>query len=158
MGHGRALDKGNRRFYSCRQRRLLRRVRRVFWGWAHEVNLSSHNGQHQPALHPLQQEPLQTFAQGLHPQNNMNGPACSMGWDACHEVTTGMRGHAHKLKRYNKEVLDWNAEWHSEIAQVPQVAVCCSVLQCVAVCCSVFQCVAVCYSVLQCVAVCCSVL
>jgi len=29
------------------------------------------------------------------------------------------------------------------------VAVCCSVLQCVAVCCSVLQCVAVCCSVLQ---------
>jgi len=39
-----------------------------------------------------------------------------------------------------------------------QIAVCCSVLQCVAVCCSVLECVAVCYSVLQCVAVCCSVL
>ena len=53
------------------------------------------------------------------------------------------------------------------------VAVCCSVLQCVAVCCSVLQCVAVrpwwielnawwcvalCCSVLQCVAVCCSML
>jgi len=38
------------------------------------------------------------------------------------------------------------------------VAVCCSVLQCVAVCCSVLQCVAVCCSVSQCVAVCCSVL
>jgi len=37
------------------------------------------------------------------------------------------------------------------------VAVCCSVLQCVAVCCSVLQCAAVCCSVLQCVAVCCSV-
>ena len=33
------------------------------------------------------------------------------------------------------------------------VALCCSVLQCVAVCCSVLQCVAVCCSVL-CVAVC----
>ena len=39
-----------------------------------------------------------------------------------------------------------------------QIAVCCSVLQCVAVCCSVLECVAVCYSVLQCVAVCCNVL
>ena len=39
-----------------------------------------------------------------------------------------------------------------------QVAVCCSVLQCVAVCCRVLQSVAVCCSVLQCVAVCCSVL
>jgi len=38
------------------------------------------------------------------------------------------------------------------------VAVCCSVLQCVAVCCSVLQCAAVCCSVLQCVAVCCRVL
>jgi len=38
------------------------------------------------------------------------------------------------------------------------VAVCCSVLQCVAVCCSVLQCVAVCCSVLQCVAVWCGVL
>ena len=37
------------------------------------------------------------------------------------------------------------------------VAVCCSVLQCVAVCCSVLQCVAVCFSVLQCHAVWCSV-
>jgi len=37
------------------------------------------------------------------------------------------------------------------------LAVCCSVLQCVAVCCSVLQGVAVCCSVLQCVAVCCSV-
>ena len=41
-----------------------------------------------------------------------------------------------------------------------QLAVCCSVLQCVAVCCSVLTChqFAVCCSVLQCVAVCCSVL
>ena len=39
-----------------------------------------------------------------------------------------------------------------------QVAVCCSVLQCVAECCSVLQSVAVYCSVLQCVAVCCSVL
>jgi len=38
-----------------------------------------------------------------------------------------------------------------------ELAVCCSVLQCVAVCCGVLQCVAVCCSVLQCVAVCCSV-
>ena len=38
------------------------------------------------------------------------------------------------------------------------VAVCCSVLQCVAVCCCVLLCVAVCCSVLQYVAVCCSVL
>ena len=38
------------------------------------------------------------------------------------------------------------------------VAVCCSVPQCVAVCCSVLQCVAVCYSVLQCATVCYSVL
>ena len=38
------------------------------------------------------------------------------------------------------------------------VAVCCSVLQCVAACCSVLQCVAACGSVLQCVAACCSVL
>ena len=42
-----------------------------------------------------------------------------------------------------------------EAADDGQVAVCCSVLQCVAVCCSVLQCVAVCcsvfYSVLQCV-------
>ena len=45
-----------------------------------------------------------------------------------------------------------------EVADDGQVAVCCSVLQCVAVCCSVLQCVAVCYSVLQFVAVCCSVL
>jgi len=36
------------------------------------------------------------------------------------------------------------------------VAVCCSVLQCIVVCCSVLQCVAVCCSVLQCVAVRCS--
>jgi len=35
---------------------------------------------------------------------------------------------------------------------ISQVAVCCSVLQCVAVCCSVSQCIAVCRSVLQCVA------
>jgi len=33
---------------------------------------------------------------------------------------------------------------------LPEVAVCCSVLQCVAVCCSVLQCVAVCCSVWQC--------
>jgi len=43
----------------------------------------------------------------------------------------------------------------------PQVAVCCSVLQCVAVWCSVsrlkLQCVAMCCSVLQCVAVWCGV-
>ena len=39
-----------------------------------------------------------------------------------------------------------------------ELAVCCSVLQCVAVCCSVLQCVAVCSSVMQCVAVCCSVM
>jgi len=119
VGHGMALDKGNRRFYRRRQRRLLRRV---FWGWAHEVNLSSHDGQHQPALHPLQQEPLQTYAQRLHPQNSMNGPVRSMGWDACHEVTTSTRGHAHKLNRYNKEVLDWNAGGQRESAQVPEVA------------------------------------
>ena len=36
--------------------------------------------------------------------------------------------------------------------RLPQVAVCCSVLQCVAVCCSVLQCVTVCCSMLQYVA------
>jgi len=53
---------------------------------------------------------------------------------------------------------------------MPNVAVCCRVLQCVPACCSVcaqpvksvvcreLQCVAVCCSVLQCVAVCCIVL
>jgi len=47
---------------------------------------------------------------------------------------------------------------------VPQVVVCCIVLQCVAVCCSAFVCcsvlqhVAACCSVLQCVSGCCSVL
>jgi len=44
------------------------------------------------------------------------------------------------------------------LASKVEVAVCCSVLQCVAVCCSVLQCVAVCCSVLQCVATRCSVL
>ena len=43
------------------------------------------------------------------------------------------------------------------IERMNDLAVCCSVLQCVAVCCSVLQCVAVCCSVLQCAAVCCSV-
>jgi len=44
-----------------------------------------------------------------------------------------------------------------EVADDGQVAVCCSVLQCVAVCCSVLQCVAVCCNVVQCDAVCFSV-
>jgi len=48
---------------------------------------------------------------------------------------------------------DWNFSPHVftensfELAHTPEVAVCCSVLQCVAVCRSVLQCVAVCCSV-----------
>jgi len=49
-----------------------------------------------------------------------------------------------------EDVISWISDPKMGLAEV---AVCCSVLQCVAVCCSVLQCGAVCCSVLQCVAV-----